>query len=509
MAHQHVCVFVLLGLLGEPTPADVTHEALRVEVVRPDRVCERLIDLFQGTRAAHPAAALAAWKQATGRHLAKRTEALIALVNPAMVRELATFDGSSAVIRFERAGARVRWHAVVPHDDGSLAALATALVLTDGACEPPLEGLAVDRWGPPGSPLSAMSRGKFFMAGTRDDLRAALAGDAPPGPRAEVPAGLHVRLDPEAFRGAGSLPARRLGEGLAALGVDEVVGVLGLRGETLTAEVAGRVASPSTPRVRLEPEWLDWVPKESAVAAVALAIDPSPGAWDRLFAAADRVERADPARVGVAPLRTRLNLIASAAKVRAEIDLWPNLRGVSLVVFADPGGDVEGMTVALHTADEASAERIEGLVVPRVTASWVKGAEANERTAGHRSLGRVGNRPLRSARRGATVLVGWGESALRLCLEAKDKPKRSTGPSIREGWGPVPPQRAGALWPCRLPGLAPTDSPLAAALSDSPPVLWHGSDEARGSRDVIRWTDLRGLVRRFLERLPLSIPPGH
>src|SRR5262249_4147516 len=43
---------------GEPT------EALTIRLVRPDQQLERLIGLFRGTRAPHPAAALSAWKRA-------------------------------------------------------------------------------------------------------------------------------------------------------------------------------------------------------------------------------------------------------------------------------------------------------------------------------------------------------------------------------------------------------------------------------------------------------------
>ena len=40
----------------------------------------------------------------------------------------------------------------VPGDDGTFAAVATALALTGGGSDPPLDGVAVDRLGPPGAP---------------------------------------------------------------------------------------------------------------------------------------------------------------------------------------------------------------------------------------------------------------------------------------------------------------------------------------------------------------------
>ena len=46
---------------------------------------------------------------------------------------------------------------------------------------------------------------------------------------------------------------------------------------------------------------------------VSLAFEPGAAFWDSAFALADRVDRADPSRAGVAPLRTRFNLLAAAA----------------------------------------------------------------------------------------------------------------------------------------------------------------------------------------------------
>src|SRR4051794_18324423 len=57
--------------------------ALTVRAVRPDEQGTRLIDLFRGARAPHPAAALAAWKHAQGGKagLGKPLEAAIAALN--------------------------------------------------------------------------------------------------------------------------------------------------------------------------------------------------------------------------------------------------------------------------------------------------------------------------------------------------------------------------------------------------------------------------------------------
>ena len=120
---------------------------------------------------------------------------------------------------------------------------------------------------------------------------------------------------------------------------------------------------------------------------------------------------------------------------------------------------------------------------------------------------RVAGRPLALARRGATVLIGWGETALPACLDAWEHPERSASEVIRSGWGPIPPQRAGAFWPGRVRGLAPAGTPVALALAETPPVLWSGRTEGAVARDIVRWDDLSGLVRRFLEHLPLDPPP--
>ena len=166
MAHTLVLALFLLGTDGGVNPPS----ALNVRLIRPERQGERILSLFQGTRAPHPAAALAAWKQATGESLEKSLEALIALGNPATVQELKTFDGTEASFTCDPTEGRIRWHAIVPHDDGTLAALVTALALTDGAREVPLGSIAVDRLGRPGSPVTAQVQQRFVVAGDRKSV---------------------------------------------------------------------------------------------------------------------------------------------------------------------------------------------------------------------------------------------------------------------------------------------------------------------------------------------------
>src|SRR3954447_431252 len=150
--------------------------ALEVRLVRPDEQWSRVLALFEGTRVPQPAAALSAWKRATvpQRALSRTWEAAIDAFNPGMVREMRSLDRGELVVGFDRDDGAPRWHATLPRDDGTIAALAPALALTDGGREAPIGDLAVDRLGPPGSPLAVRSSSALILAGSRDDLVVAL-----------------------------------------------------------------------------------------------------------------------------------------------------------------------------------------------------------------------------------------------------------------------------------------------------------------------------------------------
>jgi hypothetical protein len=508
-----VVTAILLAGAPAPSPGADAPEAITIRLIHPDRQLELLIDLFRGARAPHPAAALAAWRRATRDPvgLGKAAEAAIAVLNPEMVRELRTLDGAEVGIGFDPGDGHVRWSAAIPRDDGTFAALATALALTDGAAEPPLDGRAVDRLGPPGSALMARSGAAVALAGTRVDLAPALARALVAGTRGpDDGSGWRVRLVPDALGAIGPVPRRRAAEALRAIGCRGAEARASLDGEALSVALSATIDPAPGPSATVDPSWLDWVPG-TAAAAAAIAIDPSPEAWDRAFAAADRVEKADPARAGVAPLRTRLNLIATAAGARPEVDLWPRLRGASACLLTDAAGDVEGAALALHADAPEAAARIAEQVIPRLSASLTGGARPVDRPDGVRELGRVSGRPLGVIREGSTVLLTWGASAPSACRTARGRPDRSASATIRAAWGPSAPHRAGAVWPgrFRFRAAATAGSPLAAALAEAPPVLWWGRTDGPVARDVVRWTDLRGLVRRFLDRLPLDPPPDH
>jgi hypothetical protein len=464
--------------------------------------------LFEGSRATSPAAALAGWKRATRgtQTLGKGWEAAIAALNPEMFRELKLLDGGEVAFAL---GPHVRWYAALPSDDGTFGALATAMALTDGAAETPIHGASVDRLGPPGAPLMARTARGLVVAGTRDDVTIALSRlqrsptQAPP-----VETGWLVHVDPLPLREHGNLTGARLAEALLALGFGSLDGRVSLDGQQLTAVVEG-VSSRVIPQSEgIVPAWLDWVPKENVVAAISLAFDPRPDTWDALFALADRVEKVDPAFAKTAPLRARLNVLALGARVRPEVDLWPRLRGITACATLDAAGECDGILIAVHAVDPAAAELLMRDVVPRL-AVLLKPSETNAelKPSGVLSHGSVRGRPLRSTRRDATILIGWGEEIVSRALAAGNDQACSAGEAIRVSWSEIAPQRAGAFWPGRLRRVVAPGTPLAAALEPAQPVLWWGTDDARRSRDRIVWNGLGAIVRRFLERLPLEPAP--
>jgi len=507
----------LAATLAAPGPQGRAGEAIAVRLVRPEVQGERFIALFRGSRAANPSAALAAWKHATGGRasLGKPLEAAIAALNPAMVREWKSLDGADLRIDFAPGNGTRLWRAVLPNDDGSLAALGTALALTDGAADEPIGGITVLRLGPPGAPVSASRPGRLALASTRDGLRAALEDPDRPVPPAERDTGLHARLDPAGLRALTSVAGRRLAEALDAAGCRAVQGRLAFGGDgenddgdALTLRVTTALEPRPRGRTGLDAAWLDPVPAAGTLAAVAVALDGSPAALDASFSLLDRVERADPARAGVAPLRARLNLLAAAARVRPEVDLWPHLRGVTAAVLVGPDGRVSGTVVALHAADDAAAARIADEVLPRLASAFAGAGKAVPAGPdGVRPLGALGGKPLSSRRRGAAAFLAWGDGALEAARSACECPEKSAGAALRAGWGATPPNRAGGFWPGRLRQLVPPGSPAARAFDRSPPVVWEGRTQEDGARDVFRWDGLRDLIRRWLDTLPLDPPP--
>lgn len=483
---------------------------LTVRAVRPDVQADRVIALFRGSRAAHPAAALAAWKHATGGRggPGKAVEAAIAALNPPMARELRSFDGAEVLAVAEPGTGRVGWRVVAPNDDGSLSAALTALALTDGAVVEPIGSQSVFRLGPPGSALAASRPGRLAIAPDRDALARLLDPARPAGPLFghKDRSGWEFRIEPDRLGNLTAVEFRRASAALEALGCRELTGRAGLEGETVSVEVRTTLRGPAARPLALDPAWLDAVPPAGLAAVACLALEPDGAGIDRWFAVADRVEKADPAFAKTAPLRVRLNLLAAAARVRPDVDLWPSLRGLTAAYLVDTRGHTRGALVGLHTAAPESAVRIAREVLPRLAATYLKANVPVQKEADV-SLGMLAGRPLRARAVGSSVWVAWGGGVLDEAVRANRQPTGEVVAALRPAWGNGIPQRTMAFWPGRLGQVVANGPALAAAFSGAPPVVWTGRTEGTIAVDALRWGDLASTVRRGLDALPLEPPP--
>ncbi len=566
LAWAGTCVLAAGSALAD-VPSECDPLALRV--IRPDRQAAQLIKLFDGSRAAHPAAALAAWKRATRDplQLGKTLEAVIALANPEMVSEWRIFDQAELRMNLRPNNGTTRWHAVVPRDDGTAASMITAFRLSDLEDAPPIDDqgkeFVVTRFSPTGSAVVTHVGKTFVVAGSRDELGRAIRrvqhgmpsiespGLAAPGQRDEdlelsrlgsalESGGLVFDLRPPRIvtPRAGSLELRRAVELLHAVGCQQMIGTLALAGDRLSLDVTTQLDVADRPSgvlaaATVEPGWLELIPSRNLIGVISLAVESTARFWDRLFALADRLERLDPALRDVAPLRTRFNLLAATAGVRPEADLWPRLRGLTACAVGDPQtlGRFSGGMLVLHADTAASAERLAGEFLPRFSALAMgkpgagrvpDAAKLTRRAADAavpatawpvpRRLGTVGGRALAVCRHDRDVLIGWGDERVIELLKASGKPAE-TAAAVCAGWArdnkPAP-RRVGALWPARLgPMLSGVagDTPAVRVLADDPPLVWWGWSETAQAHDVVFWTDLRRRVQRFLNELPLDTPP--
>ena len=489
---------VLLTLASPPrgpqAPTPASPPFLRIRLARPQVEGRRVLDLFQGARSPNPAAALAAYRRAKGgtSGLSKAAEAGIAMFNPMMIGELPLIDDTTIELSRTPDG-HLAWNAAIPHDDGSIDALATAFALTDGASLPPIDGLAIDRLGKPGAPLMVKGRAALVVASSIEEAKAGLDRSrvAPPAPSES---GLLVHLDPKVMAApVGPLNARRIGESLSAQGCVGLDGAVGIEGDALLATIRGHYAAPTPTGPSIDPKWLDAIPIGDTVAAFAVAIEPTAKAWNDQFARLDRVEKVDPARANVAPVGLRVGLFFRSARIRPDTDLWPILKGVSGFVTADGSGKASGVLVRLHVKDDASATKLADEMIPRlVFALRLKTAK----TGG--TFGFVaGGRTIAVHVRGDSVLLAWGETLPARSADASANPLSSVSPALRSAVTPLP-QRLIAVWPGRFPALA---SPGA------PPAVWTGRFDGTESLDQIRWPGLKPLVKAVLDRLPLDPPP--
>ena len=498
--------FFLVLAPGEPIPIPdppAPTPAIRVVLHEPGVLLDRLIALFQGSRADNPAAALASWKIATGGDfsLGRAAEAGIAALNPRMARELKTVDGSVLVLDFAPDGPPI-WSFAIPHDDGTFAAFATATALTEGRSEPSYQASQVDRLGPAGSPLMLLNNDSVILAGSREALPIAW----------KVLAGLRnlenwktgpcvvLSLDARGLLRSRSLSIRRFGEAIGSLGGPDPSLRLDLDGGRLGAILnwKGKHQPPGPP---LDPTWARDLPAIASV-AFSVAIDPSPGAWDRLFVAADRVEKADPSRAKAAPIRTRMNLLARAVGVDPESDLWPKIRGVSGYLLG-PVRSPSGAGLILHASDEASAAKIRRDILPAVASAFRLGRSKAGDNGKLVVSAIFAGRPLWAMPdEDASVRIVWGEAAGNVATGLRRQP----GSSLDRGNAiPEMTSRRAWIWPQRL-GVAAPGSPLADALAEAPPVLVSGGTRDGGQVDTVEWSGLRESIRRFLERIPQEPP---
>ncbi|MHB1558644.1 MAG: hypothetical protein ACYC61_14395 [Isosphaeraceae bacterium] len=513
--------------------------AFVVRVVHPDRQAAEVIRLFEGARWADPAAALAVWKQAQpaspDRPMNKPAEAIIAMFNREMVPEWRAFDGAELRIAVGADGGALHWFARVPHDDdGVLGAGITAMRLTYPEDRPIAVGgreHPVARLGRSGVPLAGQDGSLVVVAGSREALRRgleigaqgdrwddrAIGGGSAPGPEPVLPdSGVVFRLlpgelpDPRAA-GLPLAPAQAV-EALRAMGCRRIDGTACLKDGTLALDVFSAIDGPPGRRPigpaldspAVDAKWLNSLPSAGVMAFVSMAVDPRAPAWDRAFALADRIERIDPARARVSPLRVRLNLIAAAAGLKLEADLLPRVRGVSfaLVGEANRPGRVGGALVVLHLDDAEVARRIVRDASTRIAA--VLGAQ------GPAAAGDAGGpRAVVVRAHGNDLRLAWGRA--RAAAASDDPPPAGQSMAdVCRGWaakgGPTP-TRVGAFWPGRLwqpPARATASWPdgSLAAFTEDPPAVWWGWDEPGGMHDHVRWRGLDQRVRQLLATLP-------
>ena len=302
--------------------AGETKDALVVRLIHPERQAAQVLKLFEGARVAHPAAALAAWKTAAARQgdaLGKPLEAVIAFFNPEMATEWRTLHQAELVVNWDQTHDRAGWHAIVPRDDGTLAAGITASRLSDGGDDAPVDfmgqKIAVARLGRPGSALAAQRGDASVFGTTRDELLKAVEHSvrraSVPIPNEPLESGLGFVLDVNRLPvgQSGPLPLRLAGELLRGLSCRGQHGTLSLSGGSLglevTTDLRADLPAPSPFWIRsasIDRSWLELIPAAGAVAVFSLAVEPSPTYWDSAFALADRLEKTVPDRAELAPL---------------------------------------------------------------------------------------------------------------------------------------------------------------------------------------------------------------
>ena len=391
---------------------------------------------------------------------------------------------------------------LIPRDDGTLAAGITASRLTNADDRPIAVMDESCRWhgwesrarrSPARSGRSSSWPARGTSSNEERDSRERNAGplQAPSWTRGTV-----FRLEPGRVNIPPNAPlaTRRMIEALHAIGSQRVDGTLCLQGGTLTLDMTNtleraRQVHPEHRHPGVDRTWLEGLPSAGVMALISLAIDPEPSSWDWAFAVADRIERADPARAGVAPLRSRLNLLLAAAGLKLEADIHPHLRGISTCLIGDTDrpGRVAGTLVVLHFDDPSIADRLVREAGAAGAPSWVRMPQDGRSTI---------------QRRGCDVWSAWGDRAVAALNGPRPDPP---GPWPR--YAAAGPARGGKhrtrrhFWPSRLwrPAGMPQLPPSALrVLADDPPVVWWGWSEPGSEHRPLPVARAGERVRRFL-----------
>jgi hypothetical protein len=531
------------GAAFEPADPVAKSDFLFARLVHPERQAAEFLRFFAGARAASPAAALTAWKRASGAsaQLGKPLEAVIALGNPEMAREWRVLDGAELHLGLGPAAGAPHWFAFIPADDGTAAAAITASRLTYPDLEPIDEAgraTPVARLGRSGVPVASSFGQTLVVASSRTDLRRGVAclgrarrptprtpegATASAGAAGTLDSGIVFRLVPGRITippdGTASIELAQAVAWLRGAGCLQIDGSIRLQDGGIAIETVSTFEKSQSPPARggrpaeVELAWLESVPSSGVMAAVSIAIDPTGVFWDSVFALADRVDRVDPGHAGLAPLRTRLNLMAGAAGIPLEADLWPHLHGVTACLIGDaarPGRPI-GLLLILHLDADASARGVarEVKALPGSRAAGPSPPIDDVRQP--RRLGTALGRAINIWQRGKDVLLAWGDDAWAARLREPVPRERSIAAACG-GWtqrGRGGPARVGAFWPGRLwrpaGGLEPSPATVQVLGAD-PPVVWWGWNEQSQALDSIGWSGLPRRVRQFLDTIPLDPP---
>jgi hypothetical protein len=536
--------------------------ALTVRLIHPERQAAEVLRLFEGSGAKSPAEVLSRWKTVAQEPaiLGKPLEAVIAMMNPEMAAEWRVFDQMQ--FRAEGTGSG-HWFAIVPHDDGTVAAVLTAMRLTYDEETPLMHAgrrLAVARLSQTGFPIACQVGPTVVVASSREDLSRGLGtiatvphhasgtvvGTGGQVPRANprrpsllgspIDSGIEFEIDPAEIVPApsASVLMRRLLVLVRSLSGARMVGSATLSDGSVSAVV--RAFRPDMVRNhRDDPlaavvhhEWLSLIPVDHLMAFVCVALDLNEQGRDAAFALIDQVDRADPARARVAATRTRLNLLAAAVGLRPEVDVWPHLKGVSAAIRGDSHdlGAIAGGWLILHLDRPETAAKLLEDTIPRIAASALGSGKTKNRAAradaGKRnsgtigisqplSLGTLASLPVFGWQADGNLVIAWGDDA----LEASRITSRNAGRGVAavcENWrasGKPSPARAGAVWPGRF-WIAPRkwyDAPATKVVVDLPPIVWWGWNEPGATTDLLEWTGLRPATKRLVQALPMAANP--